>query len=290
MRQLRDRYADEIRKRFPQIPRRVSGYNLDELLPEHGFHVARALVGSEGTCATVLGATLDLMHSPPCRRLVGSASPTSSSPPTPSPRSSNTTRSASKASTPCSSTSSAASISPIEDLNSPSPRRRLPPRRIRRGNQRRSRSQGPRSHRRLIALRRSPHRPHLLARRSRPHLAHSRIRPRRHRLRPRRAATAGKAGRTPPSLPPGSAPTSAHIFALMKEYGYRSPMYGHFGQGCVHMRINFDLEIRARHSQIPRRSSTRPPTSSSPTAARSPASTATARPAARCSPKCLAPT
>jgi hypothetical protein len=52
---LRDRYADLIRRRFPRIPRRVSGYNLDELLPENGFHVARSLVGSEGTCVTMLG-------------------------------------------------------------------------------------------------------------------------------------------------------------------------------------------------------------------------------------------
>ena len=43
---LRDRYADLIREKFPRIPRRVSGYNLDELLPENGFHVARALVGT----------------------------------------------------------------------------------------------------------------------------------------------------------------------------------------------------------------------------------------------------
>ncbi len=70
MRRIRDQYADEIRRRFPKIPRRVSGYNLDELLPERGFNVARALVGSEGTLATVVSATLDLMHSPPCRRLV----------------------------------------------------------------------------------------------------------------------------------------------------------------------------------------------------------------------------
>ncbi|MGA8110934.1 MAG: FAD-binding and (Fe-S)-binding domain-containing protein [Acidobacteriaceae bacterium] len=70
MRRIRDQYADEIRRRFPRIPRRVSGYNLDELLPENGFNVARALVGSEGTLATVVSATLDLMHSPPCRRLV----------------------------------------------------------------------------------------------------------------------------------------------------------------------------------------------------------------------------
>jgi len=70
MRRIRDQYADEIRRRFPKIPRRVSGYNLDELLPERGFNVARALVGSEGTLATVVSAELDLMHSPPCRRLV----------------------------------------------------------------------------------------------------------------------------------------------------------------------------------------------------------------------------
>ena len=70
MRDLRDRYADAIRSRYPDIPRRVSGYNLDELLPERGFDVARALVGSEGTLATVLEATLRLVPSPPARTLV----------------------------------------------------------------------------------------------------------------------------------------------------------------------------------------------------------------------------
>ena len=71
LRAIRDQYADLIRSRFPSIPRRVSGYNLDELLPENGFHVARALVGSEGTCVTVLEAKLKLIHSPPNRTLVG---------------------------------------------------------------------------------------------------------------------------------------------------------------------------------------------------------------------------
>ena len=66
---LRDRYAGLIRERFPRIPRRVSGYNLDELLDENGFNVARALVGSEGTCATVVSATLNLTASPPFRIL-----------------------------------------------------------------------------------------------------------------------------------------------------------------------------------------------------------------------------
>ncbi|MCA1827813.1 MAG: FAD-binding and (Fe-S)-binding domain-containing protein [Myxococcales bacterium] len=67
---LRDRYIDQIRSRFPRIPRRVSGYNLPELLPENGFNVARALVGTEGTCALVLAAKVRLVHSPPCRSLL----------------------------------------------------------------------------------------------------------------------------------------------------------------------------------------------------------------------------
>ncbi|MFN2459882.1 MAG: FAD-linked oxidase C-terminal domain-containing protein, partial [Candidatus Velthaea sp.] len=66
---LRDTYGDLIRERFPDIPRRVSGYPLQELLPENGFNVARALVGTESTCVTVLEADLRLVHSPPCRTL-----------------------------------------------------------------------------------------------------------------------------------------------------------------------------------------------------------------------------
>ncbi len=67
---IRDRYGDLVRAQFPKIPRRVSGYNLDFLLPENGFNVARALVGSEGTCVTILEATARLVPSPPCRSLL----------------------------------------------------------------------------------------------------------------------------------------------------------------------------------------------------------------------------
>ncbi|HEX5141102.1 MAG TPA: FAD-linked oxidase C-terminal domain-containing protein, partial [Dehalococcoidia bacterium] len=70
LRDLIDRYADQIRARFPKIPRSVSGYAIDELLPENGFNVARALTGSEGTCVTILEADLRLVHSPPSRVLV----------------------------------------------------------------------------------------------------------------------------------------------------------------------------------------------------------------------------
>ena len=70
MKAIRDQYAGLVRQRFPNIPRRVSGYNLNFLLPENGFQVARALVGSEGTCATVLEATCRLVQSPPERLLL----------------------------------------------------------------------------------------------------------------------------------------------------------------------------------------------------------------------------
>ncbi|HEY6865480.1 MAG TPA: FAD-linked oxidase C-terminal domain-containing protein [Burkholderiales bacterium] len=70
LRELASRHASEIRRRYPHIPRRVSGYNLEALLPEHGFDVARAIVGSEGTCAVILGATLRLVPSPPARTLL----------------------------------------------------------------------------------------------------------------------------------------------------------------------------------------------------------------------------
>jgi FAD/FMN-containing dehydrogenase/Fe-S oxidoreductase len=68
LRDLRDKYADLVRERYPDIPRRCSGYNLDQLLPENGFNVARALVGTESTCVTVLEATTRLIDSPQFRR------------------------------------------------------------------------------------------------------------------------------------------------------------------------------------------------------------------------------
>ncbi len=67
---IRDQYAESIRERYPDIKRRVSGYNLDQLLPENGFNVARALVGTEGTCVSILHARLNLIENPKHKRLV----------------------------------------------------------------------------------------------------------------------------------------------------------------------------------------------------------------------------
>jgi FAD/FMN-containing dehydrogenase/Fe-S oxidoreductase len=64
LKEIADTYGGLVRERFPQIPRRVSGYNLNQLAPENGFHVARALIGSEGTMVHVLELTLRLVPNP----------------------------------------------------------------------------------------------------------------------------------------------------------------------------------------------------------------------------------
>jgi Fe-S oxidoreductase/FAD/FMN-containing dehydrogenase len=70
LRELAEQCGDLVRERYPRIPRRVSGYNLDSLLPEHGFDVGQALVGSESTLVTILRAELRLVPVPAARSLV----------------------------------------------------------------------------------------------------------------------------------------------------------------------------------------------------------------------------
>ncbi|HYA36030.1 MAG TPA: FAD-linked oxidase C-terminal domain-containing protein, partial [Candidatus Binataceae bacterium] len=67
---LIDSVGNDVRATFPKIPRRVSGYNLDELLPERNFNLARALVGSEGTLAITLRAELRVVPRPKRQALV----------------------------------------------------------------------------------------------------------------------------------------------------------------------------------------------------------------------------
>ena len=67
---LRDRYGELIERRFPKIPRLVSGFEgLAALLPGKDFNVARAVTGTEGTCVLVLEAELDLVPRPKCKAL-----------------------------------------------------------------------------------------------------------------------------------------------------------------------------------------------------------------------------
>ena len=70
LREIGRRYEGLVRERYPDIPRRVSGYNLDQLLPDRPLHAARLLVGTESTCALVTEAVLSLTVSPPHRRVL----------------------------------------------------------------------------------------------------------------------------------------------------------------------------------------------------------------------------
>jgi FAD/FMN-containing dehydrogenase/Fe-S oxidoreductase len=241
---LRDTYGNLVRQKFPRIPRRVSGFNLDELLPENSFNIARALVGSEGTCAIILGATLQLVESPPCRTLIGIG---------------------------FSDIFIAADHVPqilehkpigfegMDGLLLDAMRRKqksvddlalLPP-----GNGflivefgAPTQAEANAKARALAAsLNTFPAKPtariYTSAEAKRVwHIRESGL-----------GATAfvpgvgtGWEGWEDAAVDPAQLGSYLRaIFALMNEFNYRSPMYGHFGQGCVHMRHNFDLETEA---------------------------------------------
>jgi FAD/FMN-containing dehydrogenase/Fe-S oxidoreductase len=59
-----DRHLSTMRTEFGRFGRQVSGYSLEHLLPEKGRQVAKALVGTEGGCGLLLSATVDLVPVP----------------------------------------------------------------------------------------------------------------------------------------------------------------------------------------------------------------------------------
>ena len=69
IRQILDENAQEIARRFPQVMRRVGGYNLDVLLQDKAFNLAQLIVGSEGTLAFVTEAKLKLEPLPTFTRV-----------------------------------------------------------------------------------------------------------------------------------------------------------------------------------------------------------------------------
>uniref|UniRef100_A0A372INU7 FAD-binding oxidoreductase n=1 Tax=Paracidobacterium acidisoli TaxID=2303751 RepID=A0A372INU7_9BACT len=244
MRQLRDRYANEIRRRFPKIPRRVSGYNLDELLPENGFHVARALVGSEGTLVTVLRATLDLKPSPQCRRLVVLGFPDSF---------------ISADAVPAILEYHPIGLEGVDQMLLDFMRRKnlavddvalLPE-----GHGFLLVEFGADSDAEVDAMARDflADAPKLPASPKGVIYAGSEAQRVWHVRESGLGATVfvpgephGWEGWEDSAVPPEQLGSYLRrIFTLMKEYGYRSPMYGHFGQGCVHLRMNFDMESEA---------------------------------------------
>ena len=70
LREVTAGYLSVLRTELGRFPRQVSGYSLEHLLPERGFDVAKALVGTEGTCAITTSATLRLVPAPARTALV----------------------------------------------------------------------------------------------------------------------------------------------------------------------------------------------------------------------------
>lgn len=70
LKQLSDANLGLLRTEFGRIARQVSGYQLANLLPENGFDAAKALAGSEGTCAVIVSATVKLVDVPAAALLV----------------------------------------------------------------------------------------------------------------------------------------------------------------------------------------------------------------------------
>jgi FAD/FMN-containing dehydrogenase/Fe-S oxidoreductase len=244
LKRLRDRYSGLIHTRFPNIPRRVSGYNLNYLLPENGFHVARALVGSEGTCVTVVEASCRLVESPPHRVLLVVGYP-------------DVFECADRV--PEVMAHRPIGLEGIDDLLVEFTRRKhlnpeglalLPPGRgwlfVEFGA---STSEEAESQARglIEALNRSPNPPQLRL------LTGKQQMKRVWEVRESALGATSHVPGEPPAwegwedsavTPEKLGPYLRDLFHLMKGYGYRSSIYGHFGHACVHVRINFDLESR----------------------------------------------
>ena len=243
LKSIRDRFAPLIREKFPRIPRRVSGYNLDELLPENGFNVARALVGSEGHV---------------CHHARSDAS-AHRKPAVPASRLHRVSRSHSSRPITCLAILTHKPIG-LEGFDNAIPDslrakgmrldelKLLPEGKgtmlVEFGAWTAEDADEQAEQFRRLAGNARPstefHRVHAAP--GGAGLACARIRARRRRHSAGQTHTGGKGGRTRPCLPNASDRTCATLFALMGEYDYDSPLYGHFGDGCVHMRINFDLE------------------------------------------------
>jgi FAD/FMN-containing dehydrogenase/Fe-S oxidoreductase len=241
---LRDRVGGLVRERMPQIPRRVSGYRMDALLPERGAHVARSLVGSEGTCAITLRAKVRLVPSPPSRVLVALGYPDVF---------------AAGDAVPEILRHGPIGLEGLDDrLVADMTKKRLHPERTKLLPEGKGwllaefggadRREGEAHAERLVAsLRGKPGRPEV------------RIfdDPRQEEIVWKvRESGLGATARVPgsPDTWEGWEDSAVHpeklgsylrrLRALFDDFGYACALYGHFGQGCVHTRIDFDLATR----------------------------------------------
>ena len=256
-------YADLIRARFPDIPRRVSGYNLAALLPENGFDVARALVGTEGTCVLVLEAKIAAGRQPAGARAGScSAIPTSTRRPTTCRASSSRGPIGARGLRDDLLGASSAARACIRDEAA----RCCPPGGgwllvgVRRGGPREEAEDKASGARGRVRAR---PRPPAVACTTIPRTSAIRSGRLREsglgapRARPGRGDDVGGLGGRRGRARAASARYLRDLRALLDRYGYGGDFYGHFGQGCVHTRIDFDLETARGIAAVPRLHATR---------------------------------
>ena len=230
-------------QKFPNIPRRVSGYNLNHLLPENGFNIARALVGSEGTCATALEATCRLVESPPQRVLLVVAYPDIYQ---------------------C--------ADPVPEILAAQAHR---PRRLRRSSRllrahERDQFRRPRSSSRRWRMADGRVR-RRFARGRNASAAHDRRAPSRRRSAEYPVCSPARNAKRIWEIREASLGATSHVPGeplnwegwedaavapeklgqylrdlrkMMADFGYKGSLYGHFGHACVHTRLNFDLQSK----------------------------------------------
>ncbi|WP_019854447.1 FAD-binding and (Fe-S)-binding domain-containing protein [Actinopolyspora mortivallis] len=235
-------YGPDIREVFPGPRRRVSGYNLDQLLPEHGSDLARALVGSEGSCATVLSATVELVPSPACRAMVVLGFTDGYAAADLVPRIRDHPVLAVEGLT-------AELVEVVRERNPASPALPLLPRGrswllVETGGDdagtalRRARTLAEEfSDRAECVVRTDPHETAALWRIREEGSGYS------------TRMTDGSqrwSGWEDAAVPPENLGAYLREFdALLGEFGYRGASYGHYGEGCIHVRIDFDLGSRS---------------------------------------------
>ncbi len=263
-----------IRTEFGRFGRQVSGYSLEHLLPERGRRLERFLVGTEGTLAVVTGATLRLVPDEPVRVLAVIGFPD---------------------------LATAADLVPSLLVLRPTACEGLDRRLVDLAYSRPSLPPGDawllvEFTGDSLAEAESTARACLTVAGRGTVLTDPRQQAAVWRIREDTAGLAAVAGERralagweDAAVPPQNLGAYLRAFEeLMDEYGYQGAPYGHLGEGCVHVRIDFDPDRRNRAVRGTGGSWSPPPIWWPPTRGACRGSTATAAPGRRCSRACTA--